>query len=135
MVGTTKRCLRKVLGQRQVDEEMLNTILSEIQAVINSRPLLQDEGAESLTPAHFLNGGKLTVIPAGPEPATTNDLRKQFRLSQQIAEHFWRRWTKEYLLELCSYNQVRQPHGGSARLKVGGLVLLQEEVRPRHMWK
>jgi hypothetical protein len=40
MVGKTKRCLRKVLGQIQVDEEMLNTILSEIQAVINSRPLL-----------------------------------------------------------------------------------------------
>jgi hypothetical protein len=61
---------------------MLSTILSEIDAAINSRPLLQDESAVSLIPAYFLHGGKLTVIPAGPEPATTNDLRKQFRLSQ-----------------------------------------------------
>ena len=38
-------------------------------------------------------------------------------------------------MELRSYHQVRQPCGRKARFRVGDFVLLQEEVRPRHMWK
>ena len=46
MVGTTKRCIRKVLGKRQVDDKKMNTILPSIEAAINSRPLTQDDGPE-----------------------------------------------------------------------------------------
>jgi len=111
MVGTTKRCLRKVLGKRQVDDEKPNTILASIEAAINSRPLTHDDGPEILTPAHFLHGGRLYSIPTGPEPTLTKGLTKEFRLQQQVVEDFWKRWTKEYLLELRSYHQVRQPCG------------------------
>ena len=133
MVGTTKRCIRKVLGKRQVDDEKLNRILTCIEAAINSRPLTQDDGPETLTPAHFLHGGWLNTIPTGPEPTLTKILTKEFRLQKQVVEDFWKRLTKEYLLELRSYHQVRQPRGRKARFRVGDV--LQEEVRPRHMWK
>jgi hypothetical protein len=63
MVATTKRCLRKVLGRSQVDTEGLQTILVEIEAAIHSRPITQDHENETLTPAHFLTGGRLTTIP------------------------------------------------------------------------
>jgi hypothetical protein len=66
MVGTKKRCIRKVLGKRKVDEKM-KTILASIEAAINSRPLTQDNCPEALRPAHFLHGGCLTTIPTGPE--------------------------------------------------------------------
>jgi len=112
MVGTTKRCIRKVLGKRQVDDEKLNTILASIEAAINSRPLTQDDGPDTLTPAHFLHGGQLNTIPTGPEPTLTKSLTKEFRLQQQVVEDFWKRWKKEYLLELRSYQQVRQPYEG-----------------------
>jgi hypothetical protein len=39
MAGTTKRCIRKVLGKRQVDDEKLNTFLTSIDAAINSHPI------------------------------------------------------------------------------------------------
>ena len=55
MVGTMKRCIRKVLGKRQADDEEMNTILASIEAAINSRPLTQNDGPEALTPAHFLH--------------------------------------------------------------------------------
>jgi hypothetical protein len=42
MVGTTKRCVRKVLGRPQTDEEGLNIILISIEAALNSRTLVQD---------------------------------------------------------------------------------------------
>lgn len=35
---TAKRCIRKTLGRRQVDEETLNTTVISIEAAINSRP-------------------------------------------------------------------------------------------------
>ena len=73
MVGTTKRCLRKVLGCSQVDEEELHTILVVTEAALNSRSIIQDEDNENLTPAHFLTGGKLTTIPHGPEPIRTEN--------------------------------------------------------------
>ena len=38
-------------------------------------------------------------------------------------------------MDLRSYHQVRQPCGRKARFRVGDVVLLQEEVRPRRMWK
>jgi len=135
VVGTTKRCVRKVFGKRQVDDEKLNTIFTSIEAAINSRPLSQDNGPETLTPAHFFHGGRLKTIPTGPESTLTKSLTKEFRFQQQAVEDFWKRWTKEYLLELRSYHQVRQPCGGKARFRVGDVVLLQDEVRPRHMWK
>ena len=90
MVGTTKRCIRKVLGKRQVDDEKLNTILASIEAAINSRPLTQDDGPETLTSAHFLHGGRLNTIPTGPEPTLTKSLTKKFRLQQQVVDDFGR---------------------------------------------
>jgi len=95
MVGTIKRCIRKVLGKRQVDDEKLNTILAKIEAAINSRSLTQDDGPETLTPADFLHGGRLNIVPTGPEPTLTKSLTKEYRLKQQVVEDFWKRWTKE----------------------------------------
>jgi len=134
MVGTTKRCLRKVLGHRQVNEETLNTILVSTEVAMNSRPLLQTVDTTAITPAHFSHGQKLTNIPKGPEPSHSKKLKREYRLQQQAADDFWKRWTKEYLLELRSYRQVRRTKGKRANFCVGDLALLQE-VRPRHMWK
>ena len=111
----------------------MNTILASIDAAINSRPLTQNDGPEALTPDHFLHGGRLTTIPTGTEPTSTKSLTKEFKLKQQVSEDFWKRWTKEYLLELRTY-KVRQPRGVETLCPVGD-VLLQEEMRPRHMWK
>jgi hypothetical protein len=43
MVGTTKQCLRKLLGRSQADEGALLTLLVEIEAVLNTRPIVQDD--------------------------------------------------------------------------------------------
>ena len=112
MRGTTERCIRKVLRKRHVDDEKINTILASSEAVINSSPLTEDDGPEALTPAHFFHGGRLMTIPTGPEPTSTKSVTNEFKRKQQVAEEFWKRWTKEYLLEIRTYHQVRQPRGG-----------------------
>jgi len=64
-VGTTKRCLRKVLGRSQAMDENLTNTLVKISAALNSRPITQDT-QDALTPAHFLCGKELT-LPSGTE--------------------------------------------------------------------
>jgi hypothetical protein len=103
MVGTVKRCLRKVLGKSQINEEALGTLLVALEAAINSRPIVQDD-SEVLTPSHFLNGERLTALPTGPEPTIRDNLRKNARLREKMQENFLKRWQKEYHLELRSYH-------------------------------
>ena len=40
LVGLVKRCLRKSLGRRHLKSDKLATVLIEVEAIINSRPLV-----------------------------------------------------------------------------------------------
>ncbi|GFR13568.1 integrase catalytic domain-containing protein [Trichonephila clavata] len=129
-----KQCLRKVLGRALLDEESLSTVLIGIEAALKSRPLVyeeeSDDNSAALTPAHFLTGRKLTAIPSRIENTRLNKIYKQ---QQDLLNCFWKKWSKEYLLQLRSFHQVRNKDS-TINIRVGDIVLLQD-VRPRHMWK
>jgi len=133
MVGTMKLCLRKVLGQSRLAEKQLNTTLISIEAAVKSRPITQGEDSTALTPAHFLIGEELGTIPTGSEPAMRLNLAKKFRLKQKLSDAFWKRWTKDYLLELRNFQEVQFPVGKTTQIRHGDVVLIQEDVRPRHL--
>jgi hypothetical protein len=134
MVGTTKRCLRNVLGKTLASEEELGTILINIEAVLNSRPITQ-EAEDALTPAHFLCGAKLTALPSPRQPACNESLKKTHQRTAKVADDFWKRWEKEYLLELKSFHTLSPLKGKVVKVRLGDVVLLHEDCRPRHMWK
>ena len=57
LIGLTKNALKKVFGRAQITLSELQTIIVEIEAVLNDRPLTYvstdiDE-EEALTPSHF----------------------------------------------------------------------------------
>jgi len=114
--------------------EQLNTTLLSIEAEVNSRPLTQDEGSTAVTPAHFLIGEGFTKLPKGPEPTARQSLAKELNLKQKLGDDFWKRWKKDYLLELRSLRKVQLPVGTIAQLRLGDVVIIQEDVRPRHLW-
>ncbi|GFQ91698.1 DUF5641 domain-containing protein [Trichonephila clavata] len=135
LIGIVKQCLRKVLGRALLDEESLSTILIGIEAALNSRPLVYEEESDdnlaALTPAHFLTGRKLTAIPSRLENTRLNKIYKQ---QQDLLDCFWKKWSKEYLLQLRSFHQVRNKES-AINIRVRDIVLLQEDIRPRPMWK
>lgn len=42
MVGSTKRCLRKVLGNARLSFDELLTVVVEVEGTLNKRPLTYD---------------------------------------------------------------------------------------------
>ena len=68
LVKSTKRSLRKVVGRARLFYDELNTVIVEIEAVMNSRPLTYvsiDELKEPITPSHFLYGRRMLTLPDG----------------------------------------------------------------------
>jgi hypothetical protein len=104
-----------------------------MEAALTSRPITQDV-EDALTPAHFLCGAKLTTLPSTTEPQKGGNLKKSHQRTKRMADDFWRRWEKEYLMELRSFHVISQPKGTSGKVRRGDVVL-QEDHRPRHMWK
>ena len=92
---------------------------------------MQHEDSAALTPVHFLIGEGLAAIPTGPEPTARQSLAKEFRLKQKLSDNFWKR-TNEYVLELRNFHIVQRPVGKTAQVSLRD-VLIQEDVRPRHL--
>ncbi|XP_060763802.1 uncharacterized protein LOC132872763 [Neoarius graeffei] len=139
-IRTIRSVLTSILEQssRQLDCSSLRTFLYEVMAVINSRPLTTDyvcdaSCPEPLTPNHILTM-KSTVIAPPPGRFVREDLylRKRWRRVQFLANSFWLRWKREYLLNL----QHRQKWTKEQRnAKVNDIVLMLDDMAPRSQWK
>ena len=62
----TKRCLGKVVGRSKFTYDELLTAVTEIESILNSRPLSfvsSSDIEEPLTPFHLINGRHLNNLP------------------------------------------------------------------------
>ena len=135
MVGTVKRSLRAVLGRLIVTDEVLHTVLAEVEAVVNSRPLThvstEPSSLEALTPSHLLLGRPTSRLPPGLFQDGDTSSRRAWRQSQALAEQLWRRWLREYVPGLaCRRKWMTE----TRNLQVGDLVLLVESGITRGQW-
>ena len=92
-VKSTKTHLRRILGDVKLTYEELSTLLTQIEACLNSRPLIplpnDDDGIEALTPGHFLIGKPLTALPE-VTPTGCTSLLKRWQLCKSLLRHFWK---------------------------------------------
>lgn len=111
----------------------MTTLLAQIEACLNSRPLvpLTGEPDQVLTPFHFLIGSSSTAI---PEPSLVDEHispNHQFLRIQKMRDVFWQNWSAEYLQSL----QRRQKWNTVAdSISVGDLVLIKNEFTPPTRW-
>ena len=136
MVRSTKRCLRKAIGSRRLTYEELNTVLVEVEAVLNSRPITyvyENDVEEPLTPSHLFCGRRLlsrdhdggdVEVPDDESFDITHEAAvTQMKKETAVVEHFWRRWHKEYLVDLRESHKMNQQKS-RVEIKVGDVVLV-----------
>lgn len=139
MVGTAKRCLRKVLGNAKLNADELLTVLTEVEATLNSRPLTyeyDEVGAEMLTPSHLIYGRRLLSLPEearNDEEESETGILRRFRYLARLRIHFWNRWRKEYLTDLREHHRGKKE--GRSDVSEGEVVLVHEDNVKRSNWK
>lgn len=123
--------LRRLMQGLSFTFEELYTLTSRIEAILNSRPLtaLSDDPTEfsALTPAHFLIGRKLTSVSESYLKDLPVNRLSNFQHIEKVKQHFWARWSKEYLLNLQQRSKWRSD---SRLITTGSLVLLKDENLP-----
>ncbi len=135
-VKSAKFHLNRTLGNALVTYEEMYTILTQIEACLNSRPLsplsIDPNDTLPLTPAHFLIGDSLAALPQEDVQGFNSNSLKRYHRMQQLLQQFWSRWSREYLTTLQTRNKWRLKSGVGP--KVGDLVILVEDNVPPLRW-
>ncbi|XP_072932283.1 uncharacterized protein [Epargyreus clarus] len=135
MVRSVKVALVAVLGEKSPPEEVLYTLLTEVEHTVNSRPLThlsadpRDE--EALTPNHFLIGRSCGAAVLGEFDDSCLVGRADWKTVQHMADHFWRRWMREYLPTLMPR---RTDKGKNTDFREGDIVIIADATLPRNTW-
>ena len=135
MVQSVKSVLRKTLYRTFMSYDEMCTLLKEIEAIVNSRPIthISNEVDEALTPSHLLIGKRLTQLP--DDIPYVNDTERINEYRQRIFKQFVTRWRDEYLSELQSHHISQQKSMGVENEPRKGEVVIVKENCPRSTWK
>lgn len=136
-VKSTKQHLKRIINDTPLHYEEFYTLLVQIEAILNSRPLtpMSDDpnDLEPLTPGHFLIGRPLNMYPEVDISTVPSNRLSRYQHIQQMAQHFWCRWSSEYL------HTLHQRYKWKSRVKpselLGSLVLLKEDNLPSLQWR
>lgn len=142
IIGMTKRCLRKIVGRAKFTYDELSTAVTEIESILNSRPLSfisSEDLEEPLTPFHLLNGRRLSKLPDElcfrkiEEEYTTKSsavlLNKRLRHLQVTLDKFWDRWKREYLINLRERYYKNKQSPRSLKVSRGDIVIVYTPIK------
>ncbi len=117
--------LKRVTANVKLTFEEFSTVITQIEACLNSRPLValscNDDGLEALTPGHFLIGRPLESLPDPSFSYRKLSLLHRWHLCQNLVRHFWQRWSQEYLSSLRKYTKWHKP---TRNMSTGDIVVL-----------
>ena len=143
LIQSVKRCLKKCIGRTTLNYDELHTLLSEVEAVVNSRPLTyveddQDGVTYTLCPSHLINGRRITSTPNGGhfEVVSTNaSLTRRAKHHRHLLRQFTVQWRKTYLLNLRENHAAKSRSRCGPEVAVGDVVILKGDSTNRMFWK
>ena len=133
-IRTVRKVIKAILKEQTLDDEGLLTLMCEVEAIVNGRPITKNSDdprdCEALTPNHLLLLRSGPVLP--PATLVKEDLySSRWRQVQYLADVFWRRWIREYLPLLQQRQKWNTPMRNFA---VGDIVLVVDDKSPRGSW-
>jgi hypothetical protein len=137
-VKSIKYHLRRVIGEQLMTYEDFSTLLAQVEAILNSRPLTclssDPNDFHALTPAHLLIGRSLIALPEKDNTNAPVSSLSRYQRIQAMTNQFWKRWTRDYLNTLQQRSKWRKSINPE-RFQAGQVVLLIDENLPRLQWK
>ena len=135
-VESMKLLLLKTLGGCKLRFDEMTTVLTEVEAMLNSRPLVPldsvaTDGIAPLTPGHFLIGAPLAALPSLPDQTSYMSLRR-WNLVQHLTDELWQRWQTDYLTHLQRRSKWKQ---AQHNLQVNDIVLMKDVSLFQRTWK
>ncbi|XP_052737425.1 uncharacterized protein LOC112046303 [Bicyclus anynana] len=134
-IKSVKTHLFRVIGNQILTYEELNTVLIQIEGIMNSRPLcvLSSDPSDltALTPSHFLNITPLKYLPAEDLTDVPQNRLTRYQLLSKLVQSYWDRWNREYLTSLQSRQKWNTP---SNPIKVGCIVIIRDDNSPPLSW-
>ena len=89
LIRSSRTALKATQGERLVEEDVLATVLTEVEATLNSRPLcaISDDpnDLQPLTPNYLLLQRTVSALPPGTFVKEDIPLRKKWRQTQVLA--------------------------------------------------
>ncbi|XP_066258252.1 uncharacterized protein [Euwallacea similis] len=135
-IKSMKVHLKREVSNTPLTFEHFYTLLTEVEAIMNSRPLSplssDLEDLAPLTPGHLLIGRQLNSWVNEDLRSLPNNLLSLYQHLQQVKQHLWARWSKEYVSELPQRTKWKQNYGS---LTIGSLVLLKDDNASPMKWK
>ena len=141
MVRTVKDLFRKANGKAVLNYDQFHTALTDVQAVINSRPLVyvgeDDDESHPLTPFNLLHGhpspGRFQGPPPNPSDyISAKSLTRMDRARRKFVDDCSNRFIKEYLTELTRFHSKGNPTPKVPR--IGEVVVIHDDNAKRLMW-
>ena len=130
-----RKVMNTLMKEQVLDDEGLNTLLCEVEAIINRRPItkLSDDPRElePLKPNHLLLLRSGPVVPPGNFTSCDNYYNRGWHQVQYLADIFWQRWVREYLPSL---QQREKWHKQRRNFAVNDIVLVLDDNKPRNSW-
>ncbi|XP_070165291.1 uncharacterized protein [Polyergus mexicanus] len=128
--------LKRAIGSRTLSQIEFATLLCQIEACLNSRPIsaLHDDPNDfsALTPGHFLVGRPLVSPPEESVLDIDSNRLSRWQQVRALLEQIWRSWSSDYLHTL---QQRRKWRENEPELKINELVLLKNNLAPPSKWE
>lgn len=142
MIQTVKKSMFKTLGREVLTLDQFVTLTTEIEGVVNSRPLtyvLEDE-LDPITPAKLLSGqiprDELSLDDDDPEIPPLSKVKhlRQIELARrEVLKNWWKLWGVLYLAELKRLALKAGPT--TSQIQKGQVVLIHEDRVKRLNWQ
>jgi hypothetical protein len=134
-IKSTKYHLKRVVGENALTYEEFSTLLSRVEAILNSRPLCQlstsPDEIDALTPGHFLIGGPLVSLPEYDLSDVNINRLSRWQHVQKLTRSFWKRWHHEYLNSLQQRMKWFKEH---ENISINQIVLIKDDRLPPTRW-
>lgn len=135
-VKSVKYHLRRIIGPRLLTFEELSTVVTQIAAILNSRPLCpvtnDIDDLQVITPGHFIIGRAPLSPPDHDQPLVNISHLNRWQLLQRMRNDFWYQWSHEYLVRLQNRPKWMKQ---KENVCVGQIVLVRDDRLPPQVWE